>query len=118
MRYWQRERRYSLVDGQGPLSPRSLDLLALEYLPLSSAGLQFVGMEHVEAHTMRLIGTVPAVTMKSSTVYFQPYDVALRTTAPISEQSLASCISRDSVRLSSSYFRETMPSVLHGWPIC
>jgi type I restriction enzyme S subunit len=32
-------------------------------------------MEHVEAHTMRLLGTVPASTMKSSAVHFQPGDV-------------------------------------------
>ena len=43
--------------------------------PSELPDLPFVGMEHVEAHTMRLIGTVPAVTMKSSAVHFQPYDV-------------------------------------------
>jgi type I restriction enzyme S subunit len=32
-------------------------------------------MEHIEAHTMKLLGTVPAGTMKSSAVYFQPGDV-------------------------------------------
>lgn len=32
-------------------------------------------MEHIEAHTMRLLGTVPAATMKSSAVHFQPDDV-------------------------------------------
>jgi type I restriction enzyme S subunit len=32
-------------------------------------------MEHVEAHTMKLLGTVPAETMKSSSVHFQPGDV-------------------------------------------
>jgi type I restriction enzyme S subunit len=32
-------------------------------------------MEHVEAHTMRLLGTVPARSMKSSAVHFQPGDV-------------------------------------------
>lgn len=35
----------------------------------------FVGMEHVEAHTMKLLGTVPAATMKSSAVHFKPGDV-------------------------------------------
>jgi hypothetical protein len=37
--------------------------------------LPFIGMEHVEAHSMRLLGTVPAKTMKSSAVYFKPGDV-------------------------------------------
>lgn len=32
-------------------------------------------MEHVQAHTMRLLDTVPAGTMKSSAVHFQPGDV-------------------------------------------
>jgi type I restriction enzyme S subunit len=32
-------------------------------------------MEHIEAHTMRLLGTVPAETMKSSAVHFQAGDV-------------------------------------------
>jgi type I restriction enzyme S subunit len=32
-------------------------------------------MEHIEAHTMKLLGTVPAATMKSSAVYFKPGDV-------------------------------------------
>ncbi len=35
----------------------------------------FIGMEHVEAHTMKLLGTVPASTMKSSAVHFKPGDV-------------------------------------------
>jgi type I restriction enzyme S subunit len=37
--------------------------------------LPFIGMEHIEAHSMKLLGTVPAVTMKSSAVHFQPGDV-------------------------------------------
>jgi type I restriction enzyme S subunit len=32
-------------------------------------------MEHIEAHTMKLFGTVPAATMKSSAVHFKPGDV-------------------------------------------
>lgn len=32
-------------------------------------------MENIEAHTMKLLGTVPAGTMKSSAVHFQPDDV-------------------------------------------
>jgi type I restriction enzyme S subunit len=35
----------------------------------------FIGMEHVEAHSMKLLGTVPAATMKSSAVHFKPGDV-------------------------------------------
>lgn len=37
--------------------------------------LPFIGMEHVEAHTMRLLGTVPAENMQSSSVHFYPDDV-------------------------------------------
>lgn len=37
--------------------------------------LPFIGMEHVEAHSMKLLGTVPAGTMKSSAVHFKPGDV-------------------------------------------
>lgn len=32
-------------------------------------------MEHVEAHSMKLLGSVPAATMKSSAVHFKPGDV-------------------------------------------
>ena len=35
----------------------------------------YVGMEHVEAHSMRLLGTVPASTMKSTAVHFMPGDI-------------------------------------------
>jgi len=37
--------------------------------------LPFIGMEHIEAHSMKLLGTVPAKTMKSSAVHFKPGDV-------------------------------------------
>ena len=37
--------------------------------------LPFIGMEHVESHSMRLLMTVPARTMKSSAVHFMPGDV-------------------------------------------
>jgi hypothetical protein len=37
--------------------------------------LPFIGMEHLEAHTMRLLDTVPARIMKSSAVHFWPGDV-------------------------------------------
>lgn len=43
--------------------------------PSEKPKLPFIGMEHVEAHTMKLLGTVPAGTMKSSSVHFQPGDV-------------------------------------------
>lgn len=43
--------------------------------PSDYDGLPFVGLEHVEAHTTRLLGTVPASTMKSNAVHFQPGDV-------------------------------------------
>jgi type I restriction enzyme S subunit len=43
--------------------------------PADYPDLPFIGMEHIEAHTMKLLGTVPAVTMKSSSVHFQPGDV-------------------------------------------
>jgi type I restriction enzyme S subunit len=43
--------------------------------PQDLPSLPFIGMEHIEAHTMRLLGTVPASTMKSSAVHFQRGDV-------------------------------------------
>jgi type I restriction enzyme S subunit len=43
--------------------------------PQDFAGLRFIGMEHIEAHTMKLLGTVSAGTMRSSAVHFQPGDV-------------------------------------------
>ena len=44
-------------------------------LPAEVPNLPFVGMEHVESQTMRLLGTVPAERMKSSAVHFQAGDV-------------------------------------------
>ena len=43
--------------------------------PSDYSKLPFIGMEHVEAHSMKLLGTVPAATMKSSAVHFKPGDV-------------------------------------------
>lgn len=43
--------------------------------PGDADGLPFIGMDHVEAQTMRLLGTVPASTMKSAAVRFEPGDV-------------------------------------------
>lgn len=37
--------------------------------------LPFIGMEHIEAHSMRLLGTVPCRMMSSSAVHFYPNDV-------------------------------------------
>ena len=43
--------------------------------PSNYPELPFIGMEHIEAHSMKLLGTVPAKTMKSSAVHFKPGDV-------------------------------------------
>ena len=43
--------------------------------PSEKPDLPFIGMENIEAHTMKLLGTVSAGTMKSSAVHFQPDDV-------------------------------------------
>ena len=43
--------------------------------PAAFPNLRFIGMEHVEAQTMRLLGTVPASEMKSAAVHFQAGDV-------------------------------------------
>ena len=43
--------------------------------PADFPSLRFIGMEHIEAHTSRLLATVEASRMKSSAVYFQPGDV-------------------------------------------
>jgi Type I restriction modification DNA specificity domain len=43
--------------------------------PSSLPNHPYVGMEHVEAHSMRLLGTVPASTMKSTAVHFKKGDV-------------------------------------------
>lgn len=54
------------------------DLVALcrdRSQPKTHPNLPYVGMDNVEAHTMRLLGTVPASTMKSSAIHFLPGDV-------------------------------------------
>jgi len=43
--------------------------------PRDFADLPFIGMENIEAHTLKLLGTVLAGTMRSSAVHFQPSDV-------------------------------------------
>lgn len=43
--------------------------------PQEAGSLSFIGMDHVESRTMRLLGSVPASAMKSAAVHFQPGDV-------------------------------------------
>jgi|GEM_PF-1212631 len=43
--------------------------------PQEQPHLRFIGMEHIEAHTMKLLGTVFAGEMKSTSEYFEPGDV-------------------------------------------
>jgi len=43
--------------------------------PTNFPDLRFIGMDHVEAHTTRIIGSVPAGSMKSNTVRFSQNDV-------------------------------------------
>ena len=43
--------------------------------PQATPKAKFIGMEQVEPHTMRLLGTVPCGTMKSAANTFQPFDV-------------------------------------------
>ena len=43
--------------------------------PKAFAMLPYVGMEHVESHTRRLLGTMEASQMKSTAFHFQPGDV-------------------------------------------
>lgn len=53
--------------------------LVTVFRPRSDPGdfpdMPFVGMDNVEAHTMRLLGTVPAGTMRSNATHFLPRDV-------------------------------------------
>lgn len=61
---WTRVPLNELVEATRPrVNPRDVD------------GLPFVGMDHIEPQTMRLLGTVPAATMKSSGIRFEPGDV-------------------------------------------
>ncbi|WP_199861294.1 MULTISPECIES: restriction endonuclease subunit S [unclassified Roseovarius] len=43
--------------------------------PSDHSDLKFIGMDHVEPHTMRIIGSVPASEMKSSAARFYKHDV-------------------------------------------
>lgn len=44
-------------------------------LPADYPGLPYVGLEHIESQTTRLLGTIPAATMKSAANRFYPGDV-------------------------------------------
>jgi type I restriction enzyme S subunit len=46
-----------------------------KHSPQDFPALQFIGMENIEAHTMKLLGTVSASSMRSNAVHFQPGDV-------------------------------------------
>jgi type I restriction enzyme S subunit len=43
--------------------------------PEDNGHLPYIGLEHIEADVMRLVGTVPASTMKSASARFYPSDV-------------------------------------------
>ena len=57
--------------------------------PKDHPELPFVGMDNVEAHTMRLLGTVPSLTMKSAAVHFRPGDVLYGRLRPYLNKVLA-----------------------------
>jgi type I restriction enzyme S subunit len=44
-------------------------------IPSECPNLPFIGMEHIEAHTMKLLGTAPAGSMRSAANRFYPGDV-------------------------------------------
>src|SRR6266508_4040073 len=52
-----------------------VDVIRGRARPQECRHLAFIGMDNVEAHTMRLLGTVPAETMKSSATHFVRGDV-------------------------------------------
>lgn len=52
-----------------------VDNLRPRLLPKDRPDLPFVGMDSVEAHSMRLLSTIPAAGMRSSAIHFQPGDV-------------------------------------------
>jgi type I restriction enzyme S subunit len=52
-----------------------VELVRGRVAPQTQPDEPFIGMENVEAHSMKILGTVPAGTMKSSAVSFQPGDV-------------------------------------------
>lgn len=57
--------------------------------PREFPDMPFVGMDNVEAHTMRLLGTVPAGTMRSNATHFLPQDVLYGRLRPYLNKVLA-----------------------------
>lgn len=57
--------------------------------PRDFPDMPFVGMDNVEAHTMRLLGTVPAGTMRSNAIHFLPKDVLYGRLRPYLNKVLA-----------------------------
>lgn len=57
--------------------------------PREFPDMPFVGMDNVEAHTMRLLGTVPAGTMRSNATHFYPQDVLYGRLRPYLNKVLA-----------------------------
>lgn len=57
--------------------------------PKDEPSLRYVGMDNVEANTMRLLGTVPAASMKSSAIRFLPGDVLYGRLRPYLNKVLA-----------------------------
>lgn len=57
--------------------------------PQDHPELPFVGMDNIEAHTMRLLCTVPSLTMKSASVHFLPGDVLYGRLRPYLNKILA-----------------------------
>ena len=51
------------------------DVMRMRVQPRDYPDMQFIGMDAIEAHTMRLLHTVPASTMNSSAEHFFPNDV-------------------------------------------
>lgn len=74
--------------------------------PRDADGLLFIGMDHVESETMRLLGTVPASTMKSAAVHFQAGDVLYGRLRPY----LNKVYRPDFVGLASAEFIALVPS--------
>jgi len=57
--------------------------------PQEFPDMPFVGMDNVEAHTMRLLGTVPAGTMRSNAIHFFSQDVLYGRLRPYLNKVLA-----------------------------
>ena len=63
-RGWTKARLKEVIEPRG-----------VKILPSSRPELRFIGMEHVEAQTMRILGSVPATELKSAGAHFLPHDV-------------------------------------------